>query len=424
MTEILMPRLSDSMEEGTIAGWLKADGEEVSAGDEIVEIETDKTTMPFESDASGKLAILAADGETLPVGTVIATVGGESSSGAAAGPPSEKNAAISEDGRGPAREPTPSGPAHDSLAPVADGSARRVSASPIARRVAERLGVDLGQVPGSGPYGRILKRDVVAWTETPPSQDVGLAPSTPAAVAAAPTTPAPNAAEPGLVSEIVPLSRIEQIVAERMTLSKSTVPDFSLEADVNMTGLLELREELRGLLDPVPSINDLIIKAVGRCLQEHPRVNSTFRGDHIEQFGRINVGMAAATEQGLVVPTIRDADITPLGAIAATSRALVEKARSGSLTPAELDGGTITVSNLGMLGVDRFSGVINPPQAAIVCVGRTTRRYTEGANGEPVAAPVLTITMVCDHRVLDGAQGARFLSDLQDLMEAPMKMLV
>lgn len=408
MPDILMPRLSDSMEEGTVVAWLKADGDEVAVGDEVVEIETDKATMPYESDAAGRLVIKAAEGETLPVGAVIGTVGEPA----------------------PAAAGSPESPAPDNVAAAADtpGSSPvtapesgrdGVSASPIARRAATHLGIEIGAVAGSGAYGRIFKRDVIAHAEsTPPSV------SEPQATPVAPASPAAGVADPGAAdSEMVPLSRIRQIVARRMTEAKSTIPDFTLEVDINMAPLLALRRDLKEVLDPPPSINDLLVKAVGRCLTRHPRVNSTFRGDHLEQFGRVNVGVAVATDQGLVVPTIKDADRRPLSEIVASSRELVERARVGTLTPDDMDGGTITVSNLGMLGIDRFAGVINPPQAAILCVGRTVDRAVAGNNGEIVMAPCLTATLVCDHRVLDGADGARFLADLREIIEQPLTML-
>lgn len=394
MPEIVMPRLSDSMEEGTIVAWLVEDGGEVEIGQEIIEIETDKANMPYESDAAGTLRITAQVGETLPIGSVIATVG-EVSGGDDSGPE-------------PAAEANPQ-PSASARAPV--NKKQGISASPVARRVAAKLGVELGAITGSGPFGRILKKDVVTQAGRQ-------------SVAETPGSAASAGADPASGSKSVPLSKIRQVVARRMAEAKATIPDFSLETDVNMSRSLELHDRLRNLSDPAPSLNDLIVMATGRTLMRHPRVNSTWRGDHLDQYGQANIGVAVATDQGLVVPTVRNADRLSLGEIAATSRELVGKARDGRLTPPELDGGTITVSNLGMLGVERFTGVINPPQAAILCIGRIVDRPGAGDDDGLVMVPTMTITMVCDHRVLDGADGARFLGDLRKTLEQPALLLL
>lgn len=397
MADVVMPRLSDSMEEGTVVRWLKSPGDKVRRGDEIVEIETDKATLSYEADSDGILAIVARAGSTLPVGATIAT--------------------ITEPGADPVARPS--------------AARQAVAASPVARRAAARLAVDLATVPGSGPRGRILKRDVIAARGTPTDDAPTAVLATPELDLAAPAPPTPVVPESGEPSAPtdragtrVELSRIQRTVARRMSESSSTVPDFALQVDVDMRAALALREELRAATDPVPTVNDLLVKAAAATLRRHPRVNGAFRGDHVEQFARVNVGLAVATDAGLVVPTVLDADRLPLGLLAAEARRLVQGARAGTLTPAELDGGTFTVSNLGMLGIDRFAGIVNPPQAAILCAGAIVRRPIVDADDSIVAAPCLTLTLVADHRILDGADGAPFLADLRAGLERPLSVLV
>ena len=394
MADVVMPRLSDSMEEGTLLRWLRRDGEEVTRGEEIAEIETDKATMAYEADESGVLTIVAPEGSTLPVGAVIAAIGDPTTAPTPAG---SDGVAVLAVAAAPAR------------AVAAPRAAVAISASPVARRVAARLGIDPATLVGSGPGGRVLKRDVVAAADAPP-------------VAAEPVVAEPVAPAAGASTQ-VELTRIQQVVARRMAESHATVPDFALQVDVDMRAALALREQLRPLLDPVPSVNDLLVKATAWALRRHPRVNGAYRGDTVEQFTRVNVGMAVATDTGLVVPTLHDADVRPLGVLAAEARRLAQRARDGELTPPELSGGTFTVSNLGMLGVDRFAGIVNPPQAAILCAGAIVKRPIADADDAVVVAPCLTLTLVCDHRVLDGADGARFLADVRRALEQPLAAL-
>jgi pyruvate dehydrogenase E2 component (dihydrolipoamide acetyltransferase) len=409
MIEVRMPRLSDSMEEGTIVRWLKADGDEVSRGEEIVEIETDKATMAFEADGDGMLAILAPDGDTRRVGEVIARI-------AAPGATPKQNGASADEDAPPARlEPPPAVEA--AQPPARDVGARArprrdgVDASPVGRRLAARLGVDLTRVRGSGPRGRILKADVARSARETPRKETATPPAAP--LAAAPLT---GRGEP-VVEE---LSRVQATVARRMAESKATTPDFWTSADVDMSAILQLRTQLKRVVDPVPSINDVLVKLCAMALRRHPRVNGAYRDGRFERYERVNVGIAVAAEDALLVPTIFDADLLTLGAIAAETRRLAERVRTREIAPPELAGGTFTVSNLGMLGVDRFGGVINPPQAAILCAGAVMARPAVDDSGAIVARPTMSLTLVSDHRILYGADSARFLAELRDLLQAPL----
>ena len=381
--EIVMPRLSDSMEEGTIVQWLVRPGDHVDEGQPLVEVETDKASVVYEAQTAGVvLELRASEGDGVRVGGPIALLGepGESlevgvrAAGVVAGERSES-------------------------APRRDG-ARRPKASPLARRIAAERGVDLSAVAGSGPQGRVTRADVDA--------------AAPAAV---------NGAKGG--STVHPLSRSQQTIARRMAESRATIPDVELRAEVQVHELADLRERLREVSDPAPSINDFIVKASALGLRAFPRVNAAYRDGAVETFERVNVGVAVAAEETLLVPTIFDADSKPVAEIARVARTLAARARDGSITPAELSGATFTVSNLGMFGIDSFSAVINPPQLAILAVGAMRRRaVVDETSGEVVARPTLQLTLACDHRVLYGADGARFLTYVRELLERPLSLLV
>ena len=352
--EIVMPHLSDSMEEGTIVQWLVAEGDAVTEGQELVEVETDKATGTYESELNGTVLTLnAAVGDTVAVGAVIAVVG---------------------DGNG----------------------GRRVKASPLARRIAAELGVDLATLTGSGPHGRVIRSDV---ERSGRGAEAAVAPR-----AIAPATP--DSAK-GTTTRTRP-TRLQETVARRMAESRSTVPDFELRCEVDMTRAVALRTQLRAIADPPPSYNDFVVRAVALALREFPRVNGAYRDSGFEQYSRVNVGIAVSTDDGLLVPTIFDADQRSLTQIAATSRELAAKVRDGSVSPAELSGSTFSVSNLGMYGLDSFTAVINPPQAAILAVGSLKPRAVVDDAGAVVARPTVHLTLACDHRILYGADGARF----------------
>ncbi len=433
-----MPRLSDSMEEGTILRWMKSEGDEVAVGDELVEIETDKANMVYESDAAGTLTeIVAEEGATLPIGEVIARVGepGEASGDGAGKKPAKDEKDESEgeersgDGRGdgdggaPEREPQdePAAAPAATAAPPAEGDDGdgRVKASPIARRIAKDRGVDLGGISGSGPGGRIVKADVERAGEGAPA-------ATPAPAAAAPAAATAGSRERPETAkgevEIVELSKLQQTVARRMAESKATAPHFYLTAEADMTRAWEARARIKsaaGEGDVIPSFNDLVVKACAIALREFPRANGAYRDGRVEMYSRVNVGVAVAARDALVVPTVFDADLKGLRQIATETRALAARVREGTITPPELSGGTFTVSNLGMYGVTAFSAVINPPQAAILAVGAIDEKPVV-RDGEITTARLMAVTLACDHRVLYGSDGAEFLARVRSLLEEPM----
>jgi pyruvate dehydrogenase E2 component (dihydrolipoamide acetyltransferase) len=451
MPEIVMPRLSDSMEEGTILKWLKADGDAVDRGEPLAEIETDKATLTYESDAAGTLTIVVQAGETLPIGEVIARL--DDGGGAARAAAQEAPAAPAGDSSaaGPRREAS-AGPKGAASAepqaytePAAAPKTGRVKASPLARRMAREQGVDLQLVAGTGPGGRVVKSDVedaakagfarVSAERPVPAQAAAPAPATgpPAEAPAAPApahAPPPKPPKPYKPAEtgtakgditIQELTRVQQVIARRMAESKATVPEFTLRSEIDMEGCVKLRAELKALGGEVPSYNDMVVKACALALREFPRANGSYKDGKFELHSRVNVGVAVAATDALVVPTIFDADCKSLREIARESRALAEKVRAGTVAPPELSGGTFTVSNLGMFGVTDFTAVINPPQAAILAVGALAPRAVV-RDGELVARNTMGVTLACDHRILYGADAAQFLARIRELLEAPLAL--
>jgi pyruvate dehydrogenase E2 component (dihydrolipoamide acetyltransferase) len=441
MTDIVMPRLSDSMEEGTVLKWLKGVGDEVSVGEELVEIETDKANMVYEADAAGTLVeILAQEGDTLPVGDPIARVGEASEvasnggGGAGAASPGERSGDGGE-ARAPAavkpdiehRSPGAAPPAHPPAtaapqppSPAGVGGDGRVKASPIAKRIAQDRGLDLHGLSGSGPGGRIVKADV----ERALASGVA-APAAPAP--AAPAAPTPGVAEKPETAkgqvEVVELTKLQQTVARRMAESKATAPHFYLQAEIDMTVAVEGRAKLKASAkegDVVPTFNDMVVKACALALREHPRANGAYRDGRVELYSRVNVGVAVAARDALVVPTVFDADLKGLRQIATETRALAARVREGSITPPELSGGTFTVSNLGMYGISNFHAVINTPQAGILAVGELKAKPVVTDSGEIEARQLMGVTLACDHRILYGADGAVFLARVRELLESPL----
>jgi pyruvate dehydrogenase E2 component (dihydrolipoamide acetyltransferase) len=435
--EIVMPRLSDSMEEGTVLQWFIAEGDTVAEGEPLVEVETDKASVTYESEVAGTvLSIGVAAGESAAVGSVIAVVGepGEAVAAAAAtgaaaastttGAAAPAAAAAAPGGSASAPPPPPSQPAPSpsatappAPAPPATG---RVKASPLARRIAAELGVDLSTLVGTGPQGRVVRADVERSAAAPAAGNGATEATT--GIGAAEPAPAPTGAKGETTTH--PLTRVQQTIARRMAESRATVPDFELRAEVDMTELVALRDQLRGATDALPSYNDFIVKAVALALREFPRVNGSYRDGELEEHGRINVGIAVAADDALLVPTVVDADRKSVGQIAADARALAAKVRDGSITPAELAGSTFSVSNLGMYGIDSFSAVINAPQAAILAVGSLRPRPVATADGAVVARNTVNLSLACDHRILYGADGARFLARLRELLEHPVSLLL
>ena len=441
-----MPRLSDSMEEGTILKWLKADGDAVARGEPLAEIETDKATLTYESDAAGVLKIVAGAGETLPIGSVIATLdGGANGSGASAAPaasdeprpepPAQPAAAAPAATPVPAAQPAaaanPSAPA-----PQTEG---RVKASPLARRLAREQGIDLYDVTGTGPGGRIVKDDVQRAASSPrpdppatasPASAPAPSPPTPAPAPPTPAAPPPPAtvAETATAKGDVTtqeLTRTQGLIARRMAESRATIPTFELRTEIDMEACVALRAELKEIGEDVapgiPSFNDMVVKACGIALREFPRANGSYRDARFELYSRVNVGVAVAAHDALVVPTVFDADRKSLRDIARETRALAERVRANAITPPEVSGGTFTVSNLGMYGVTDFTAVINPPQAAILAVGALAQRAVV-RDGELVARHTMNVTLACDHRILYGADAAQFLARIRALLERPLAL--
>ena len=421
MNDIVMPRLSDSMEEGTVLGWMKAVGDEVALGDELVEIETDKANMVYEADVAGTLIeIIAEEGATLPIGEVIARVG--DAGDAPAGPSGDSEAApaaepdSAPDGKpdeAPAPEAAPATTPEPAAAPAAAGD--RIKASPLARRMAREQGVELASLTGSGPGGRIVKADV--------ESGAGAA-AAPAAAAPAPSSgPATERIETARGSaEEFELSRLQQTIARRMAESKATAPHFYLTSEIDMSRAVEARARIKAASaegEIVPSFNDMVVKACALALRAFPRANGSYRDGKVEEYSRVNIGVAVAAQDALVVPTVFDADAKGLRQIAADSRGLAARVRDGTITPPELSGGTFTVSNLGMFGVTSFSAVINPPQAAILAVGAIDE-VPVVRDGEIVPGQRMSVTLACDHRILYGADGAKFLAKVRDLLEEPV----
>ncbi|HYI35763.1 MAG TPA: dihydrolipoamide acetyltransferase family protein [Thermoleophilaceae bacterium] len=421
-TEVNMPRLSDSMEEGTVLKWLVEVGGEVKRGAPLVEIETDKANMTYEADTDGVLIeVVANEGDTLEVGEVIARIGDEGEEASASAAPAQDEA------EEPAPEAVEPEPQKQAPAPAGNGG-ERIKASPVARRIAGELGVELATLEGSGPGGRIIKADVESAAENgAPAQEGEPAPEPDAeAEPAEPAKPAERQAEAGVkgAPEIIELSRLQRTVSRRMAESKATAPDFALEVEVDMTLCIELRSRLKETAGDgaVPSYNDMIVKAAALAAREHPKVNGSYRDGHFELYPEVNVGVAVAAQDALVVPVVRGADQKSLGEIARRNRALIEKVRDGSITPPELSGGTLTVSNLGMYGIDRFTAIINPPQASILSVGALKKKPAVDEKGRVVARDLMTITMACDHRILYGADGAEFLGRVRELLEQPLAL--
>jgi pyruvate dehydrogenase E2 component (dihydrolipoamide acetyltransferase) len=457
MADVAMPRLSDSMEEGTILKWLKSDGDSVSKGDELVEIETDKANMTYESDQDGTLSIVAQEGDTLPVGETIARIGeGGGSREASDGDEDEEEpeaeagsdeSSEEEDEDEPAAESDEDGDEEEEEAPEAEaeeeeepeakeeekeqpegegdgGSGNgRVKASPIARRMAREMGLELASVKGSGPGGRIVKADVEAAAKGGEKKQDEKAEKKKEPEREEKRAPAPAGDSGRGEIRHQDLTRLQRTVARRMAESKATAPDFVISLEVDMEEAVALRKQLKAAAGdgPAPSFNDFVVKACALALRDFPRANGAYRDGAFELYSRVNVGVAVAGQDALVVPTVFDADKKSLGTIAGEARALAEKVREGKITPPELSAGTFTVSNLGMYGIRRFVAVINPPQAAILAVGELTPRPVV-RDGEVTVRAIMDLTLSCDHRILYGADAAEFLARIREYLETPLKL--
>jgi pyruvate dehydrogenase E2 component (dihydrolipoamide acetyltransferase) len=444
-TTVIMPALELAQETGKVLRWMKAPGDTVRKGEPLVEIETDKVTVEIEAPASGVLtSVTAQEGDVVPVGQTIALIAatgdaapsplspqgggqGEGLKGEGAVKASPLARRIAEEhGVDLSRIKTASGKIEkaDVLAFVesrkmapSNGAAtgRLVAASPKARRLAAERGVDLSAVRGSGPGGAVLVADVPAVAAAAATAPLTTAPLTTAPLTTAPLTlPSPQRGEG--------VGTVWRIMAERMTASWTTAPHFYLVREVNVARLVAWLATARRQTGAHVTYSDLLVKLVAAALAQHPRVNVSWKDGALERHAEINIGLAVALEDGLVVPVIARADTLGLKDIAARREDLVARAQAGKLRPADIQGGVFTISNLGMYGVDAFSAIVNPPQAAILAVGRIADRVVP-VNGQPAVQPTMTLTLSCDHRALDGARGAQFLGALADLIEEPLALL-
>ena len=429
-TEILMPALSPTMEEGTLAKWLVKEGDAVASGDVMCEIETDKATMEFEAVDEGVIGkILIPEGtEGVKVNAAIAVLleDGESAddigaTSAAPAPSAEPKVQAPAAAEAPKATPAPA-------AAKSDGS--RLFASPLARRIAEQKGLDLSQIKGSGPHGRIIKADVDTATQTaaPKAAAPATAPtaSAPAAMATGPSSDTVAKMYADREYEEITLNGMRKTIAARLTEAKQTVPHFYLRRDIQLDALMAFRAQLNKQLEPRGvklSVNDFIIKACALALQEVPDANAVWAGDKVFKLKPSDVAVAVAIEGGLFTPILKDAEMKSLSALSAEMKDLAARARDRKLAPHEYQGGSFAISNLGMFGIDNFDAVINPPHGAILAVGAGTKKPVVNTDGELGIATVMSVTLSVDHRVIDGALGAELLNAIKSNLEAPMTML-
>lgn len=454
-----MPKMGDAMEEGTLLEWKKQDGETVKSGDIIAEIETDKSNVEIEAEDAGVLHVKAEAGAVLPVGTVIAVIGddvptrsngGGSSKPAAAAPAPAQSAPVqqAERSRESAAEYDTPLPANGSAAPLpangsaapkpANGSAgtERLKASPLARSIARQRGIDIARVTGTGPLGRIIEADVVAFVpQAPASAPVSApavsVPSTAVSSDLPPATVTPAAPmkradyTPAPLTTPTELSAMRKVIARRMVESKTTIPHFYITSEVDMAEAMALREMLNAYDETLTkiSLNDMIVKASGKALVKFPAVNAVYKDDKIYPGQGVHVGVAVALDDGLIVPVVRDADTTPLRVLAQNTKTLVKKARDKKLQPSEYSGGTFTVSNLGPFDVESFIAIIDPSQGAILAVSSITKKAVVMPDDTITARPRMNLTLSGDHRVMDGATGARFLQEVKRLLQNPLSLM-
>ena len=429
MPDVLMPRLSDTMEEGVLSRWLKQEGDQVHRGDIIAEIETDKAVMELEAYEEGELTrILVAEGTTVPIGTPVAVIGARAAAEQPREAPEQPQAPApapepEPEATRPAVPPTPSAPP---APPQHLAAPTEIRTSPLARALAHRHGLDIAAIKGTGPGGRVVRADVddaiaaLARKPSPPQPPAAPPPAVTAPARSAPSLPA------GEDSEEVPLTTVRRITAERLTQSTQEAPHFYLTALVDAAPLLAFRAEINaglGEQGPRITVTDLLVKACAVTLRDRPELNASWDRTRILRHRRIHIGIAVALEDGLVVPVVHDADRETLTEIATEAHALADRARAGRLSVEEMTGGTFTISNLGAYGIDHFTAVINPPQAAILAVG-AAKQQPVVRDGQVAVGTVMALTLSIDHRVVDGATGAVFLADLKSLLEQPLRIVL
>lgn len=421
MAEIIkMPRMSDTMTEGNIVSWLKKEGDKVESGDTLAEVETDKATMELDSFTDGILLHIAVKEGPVPIDGVIAVIGkaGEDWKTALAAAQGGNNGSNGQQAAAPAPEaaaPASAAPASSIPAAASEDEDKRVKASPLARSIAKDAGIDIAQVAGSGDQGRIVKKDVEAALE-----------SQKAAPAAKPETPAAPATVYAAGSgqyEEVPVSQMRKTIARRLSESKFTAPHFYLTVEINMDKAIDMRTQVNAISPVKISFNDFVIKAVAASLRQHPAVNSSWLGDKIRYNKDINIGVAVAVEDGLVVPVVRQADIKTLSQINTEVKAFAGKAKERKIQPQEMQGNTFTISNLGMFGIEEFTAIINPPDACIMAVGAIVEKPIV-KEGQIVVGNMMRVTLSSDHRVVDGATGAQFLQTFKSILEDPIRLMI
>lgn len=417
---ITMPRLSDTMTEGTVASWLKKVGDKISEGDILAEIETDKATMEFESFYSGNLLHIGIqEGESAPVDSVLAIIGPEGTdvSAVLAGGTSSKSVQTHANDKNEKKEETNKVESSNEESNKESSSTDRIFASPLARKIAEDKGINLSEVKGSGENGRIVKQDVENYTPQSKST-TSQAPS--ATVSEAKASSAVTKGE--VHAEEVKNSQMRKTIARRLSESKFTAPHYYLTIEINMDNAIESRKIINALPDTKVSFNDMVVKACAMALKKHPQVNSSWTDAATIINHHVNVGVAVAVEDGLVVPVINHTDLLSLSQIGAAVKDLAGKARNKKLQPKEMEGSTFTVSNLGMFGIEEFTSIINQPNSAILSVGAIVEKPVV-KNGQIVVGNTMKVTLACDHRTVDGATGAEFLQTLKHFIENPVTML-
>ncbi len=439
MPAVIMPKMGDAMEEGTVLKWLKAEGDTVAKDEAIAEIETDKATLELTAEYAGVLSKrIASEGESVAIGKPIAMITGE---GETPEPAPEAKAQAAEPEPQPEAQstakaeqaPTEEPPTEDSGSPAASDeeeqpapakgerqpattqvheSGGRIKVSPLARRIAQEHDIDLSKVPGSGPNGRIIREDIEAYLKQPQ-----------AAAATTSATPAPTTTRG---TRDIPISRMRNAIARQMVLSKTTIPHFYVSLDVDMTEALKWRKQINEMAEAKGykvTVNDMVVKACGLALTKFPNLNATFGGDKITYNDEINISIAVAMEGGLIAPVVRGVDKKSLGVLAQETNELVGRAREGKLAPAEYSGGTFTVSNLGPFNVDTFIAIVTPPQAAALAVASSIPKVVV-VDGQMVIRDQMTISLSADHRLTDGAEGAQFVSEIRRVLENPLALLI
>jgi len=413
MAEFRMPKMGDGMEEGTINAWLKQEGQQVMSGEPIAEVETDKANVEISAYETGVLTkILVQVGQTVPVGEVIAVIGSATAGNGAQSavtPAAEKS-----NGQSPAPVAQLAAESAPSAAPpaVEAPSTERIKSSPLARRMANELSIDLARVTGTGPGGRIVERDIKAFQEKQSAGD------------AVPTSPISAGPPPAMPAQEIKPSKMREAIARRTVLSKQSIPHFYVTMIVEMDSAMALLKGLNADAESKITVNDLIVKACAGALGRVPEVNSTWTAEGtVRRFAEAHIGVAVGIDEGLIIPVIRDCQAKTLRQISAEAKSLIGKARGNQLTPAEYSGGTFSVSNLGMMGVDEFIAIINPPEAAILAIGAIVREPVVKENDEIVIRSRMKITISADHRVCDGVIAARFVQEVKKALEAPFSLL-